>query len=250
LQPIDPCYNPTIRTLARRVLPLVYRGSAVACPCCGGTFRKFIARYGNDSLCPACLSLGRHRALSMFLAEHLARLDRETTLLHFAPEEGLAARVRSLPNVRYVSADIDPRAPTSIHFDITAIPFENSSFDVIICSHVLEHVSDDRLAMRELRRVLRPSGVLYSMHPVYHDLAVTLEDPNVTDPAERRRRFGQFDHVRKYGRDFPDRLRDEGFDVDVVDYTAGLEADRRTDFGLTTGEQIFVCRPSRLAATR
>jgi SAM-dependent methyltransferase len=238
----DPCYSPRIRRLSRRVLPLVYRGAAVCCPCCGGTFRKFIARYGDDALCPGCLSLQRHRALSLFLPDRLSELDGEIALLHFAPEEGLAEKLRSLPRVRYLSADLDPRSPALMHFDITAIPFDDASFDAVVCNHVLEHVENDRQAMRELCRVLKPGSYMYSIHPVHRRLAATVEDPSVTDPKERRRLFGQFDHVRRYGRDFADRLTDAGFEVNVENYGVGIEPERLAYFGLAEEEPIFVCR--------
>jgi SAM-dependent methyltransferase len=238
----DPCYSPRIRRLARQVLPLVYRGGAVCCPCCGGTFRKFITRHGNDALCPGCLSLQQHRALSLFLPRRLSELDGEIALLHVAPEEGLGEKLRSLPKVRYLSADLDPRSPALMQFDITAIPFDDASFDVVVCNHVLEHVQNDRLAMRELYRVLRPAGCMYSIHPVHGKLAATLEDPSVTDPNARRRLFGQFDHVRIYGRDFAERLADAGFEVTVKNYGADLEPEGLAYYGLREEEPIFICR--------
>jgi SAM-dependent methyltransferase len=240
----DPCYNPRIRTIARRVLPLLYIGSTVGCPCCDGTFRTFISRWSDDRLCPRCLSLRRHRALSLFLLEHLGAADGRRTLLHFAPEEGLAAKLRAIPNVDYVSGDLDPRSPALVNFDITAIPFRDRSVDVVVCSHVLEHVTNDRLAMRELHRVLRPDGCMYTMHPVYRGIATTIEDPGVTDPDERRRLFGQIDHVRKYSLDdFIARLGAAGFDVTVDNASANLSPDRREYYGVRDVERVFVCRP-------
>jgi hypothetical protein len=240
----DPCYNPRIRNLARHVLPLIYRGTAVQCPCCDGTFRKFISRWSDDKLCPRCLSLRRHRALSLYLLEHLTSGSGRRTLLHFAPEEGLAAKLRALPDLEYLSGDLDPRSPALVNFDITAIPFADGSVDVVVCSHVLEHVPDDRLAMRELRRVLKPNGRMYSMHPVYRDIATTFEDPTITDPNERRRLFGQVDHVRKYELDdFIARLGAAGFDVTVENATAELTPERRRYYGVRDIERVFVCRP-------
>ena len=148
--------------------------------------------------------------------------------------------LRSLPIVRYLSADLDPRSPALMHFDITAIPLDDATFDVVVCNHVLEHIPDDRLAMRELRRILRPGGCMYSIHPVYTELPSTFEDASVTDPDARRRLFGQIDHVRKYGPDFVERLSNAGFEVRVERYGADAEGVRY--YGLGGEEPIYVCR--------
>ena len=157
-----------------------------------------------------------------------------------APEEGIAERLRSWDEVTYVSGDANPRSIADHTFDITAIPFSDESFDVVLCNHVLEHVGDDRLAMRELLRVLKPSGTLYSMHPVFFDLEETVEDPTVTDPAERARLFGQRDHLRRYGRDFVARLHEAGFHVERVPLT--VSAAQAAYYGIKREQKIFVCR--------
>ena len=237
----EPCYSPTIRRIARRVLPLAYMGGSVCCPCCGRTFRRFVSRFRSDELCPACLSLSRHRLFWLFLERRLDEHDEELALLHFAPEEGIARRLAERRSIRYVTADRDPGSIATMTFDIAAIPFDDRSFDVVICNHVLEHVDDDRAAMRELFRVLRPGGVLYSMHPVEMDLAQTVESPAAT-PNERLELFGQRDHVRLYGRDFVERLEQAGFDVAIERYGEALGEKARDYYRVGAREEIFVCR--------
>jgi SAM-dependent methyltransferase len=246
----EPCYSPTIRRIARHVLPLAYMGRSVGCPCCGRTFRKFVSRFGSDELCPACLSLSRHRLFWLFLEPRLDQHDQELAVLHFAPEEGIARRLAERPRIRYVTADLNPASTAMLSFDIMAIPFDDRSFDVVICNHVLEHVDDDRRAMREIFRVLRPGGFLYSMHPVEMDLAQTVEAPEAT-PTERLELFGQRDHVRRYGRDFLERLHQAGLEVAVERWGEELREESRDYYRVSAREEIFVCRraPLEQAAT-
>lgn len=184
-------------------------------------------------MCPRCLSLERHRSLWLLLGrEHV--LDGAQSLLHFAPEPGIRARLAAVPGLRYVTADIAPgRAATAM--DMTRLAFRAGSFDRVLCSHVLEHVGDDSLAMRELHRSLRPGGIAILQVPL--KVGETDEDPSVLDPVERLRRFGQEDHVRFYGRDdFARRLEDAGFRVTCLDPTAGLTEKEIDAFRLLDSE--------------
>jgi SAM-dependent methyltransferase len=242
--PVDPCYRPTIRKLGRRLLPLLYAGRRVRCPCCGRTFGRFVRRFDSDRMCPYCLSLRRHRSFWLFLKEQLAYAD-ELSILHFAPEEGISAQLRADNRIDYVSADLDPRSIATRAFDITAIPFDDAEFDVVLCNHVLEHVVEDRRAMRELFRVLKPGGVLYSMHPVNFRLERTVEDPSVVAPNDRARLYGQSDHVRTYGRDFVERLGETGFEVTVELFGGELSEEALRLYDVRSRTRIFVCRRPR-----
>lgn len=162
----------------------------------------------------------------------------KVSVLHFAPERILTAQLVQHSRVEYLSADISGKAMVKV--DITKTPWSSGSFRVILCSHVLEHVVDDRQAMRELHRILDPDGVIILQVPLSSGL--TIEDPTITDPNERERRFGQRDHVRQYGEDFDSRLRDAGF---VVERVVAEERLPRTDlqrYGVGDREVLFLSR--------
>jgi SAM-dependent methyltransferase len=193
--------------------------------------------------CPRCGSLPRHRVLWLQLErEGVAGRD----VLHVAPEPAIAARLR---DARVTSVDLeDPRA--DVRADLTALPMADASFDLILCSHVLEHVADDVAAMREMRRVLRPDGAALIQTPVNHDQPVTFEDPSITDPQERLRLFSQPDHVRVYGPDVRDRLEAAGFAVAVESPAASLPTRDVARMGLvpTLGplrNDVYRCTISR-----
>ena len=223
------------------------RGEGVECPCCGGRFRRFVP-YGvrprrPNAQCPACGAVERHRLLWLFLRERTDLFTRPQRLLHVAPEAVFAERLRRQPGLRYVSADLaSPLA--GVRVDVQSLPFADAAFDALLCHHVLEHVPDDRRAMGELRRVLRPGGWAVLQSPIDSALAVTNEDASVTDPRERERRFGQSDHLRQYGRDYEARLREAGFEVRAERFFEALPPERRARHGLKA-ETIWLClRPA------
>jgi SAM-dependent methyltransferase len=196
----------------------------------------------NNPICPRCGAQARHRALWLYLHERTNLFSGEgLSVLHFAPEHALGRRLAATPGIRYVSADLD--APEAMeHFDITDIPHPDDSWDAILCIHVLEHVPDDRRAMRELHRVVKPDGWAIVLVPLDLDRSETYEDPSITDPAERERAFWQADHLRLYGRDLPDRLREAGFDVTVDQWVRGLDPATIKRYGLFPLEDMYVCR--------
>jgi SAM-dependent methyltransferase len=171
----------------------------------------------------------------------MAVLTAPLRLLHIAPSDPMyAARLASQSSLDYVTADLeDPSAQE--RWDITDIPHPESSFDAILCSHVLEHVRDDRAAMRELHRVLRPGGWALVQSPVDWARASTFEE-ETDDPVAV---FGQADHVRFYGRDYDDRLREAGFDVEPLPYVERFSPEERARYGLDPVETLHVCRKSR-----
>jgi SAM-dependent methyltransferase len=211
-----------------------YAGDAVECPCCGGSFGGFMPREGRaGAACPRCGALERHRLLWLWLREQLRLGDEVRDVLHVAPEPGLRRALRSVAGLRWVGGDLSPEDPGVAAIDLTSLPFDDSSVDLVLCSHVLEHVADDGAALREIRRVLRPRGRAVLQQPVDGTLERTREDPSAS-PADRLRLFGQEDHVRLYGRDFADRLRAAGLDVELVRQPAGGDPLRPAD--------IYVCR--------
>ena len=155
-------------------------------------------------------------------------------ILHIAPDLGLVLWIKKFREIYYVGTDIDRaryrHVPNFVEADLTRLPFGDGEFDIVICSHVLEHVPDDRVAIREMKRVLAPGGVALVLVPFATDGGETDEDPRVSDPQERERRFGQWDHVRLYTReDLVSRLGEAGFEVELFDaYREDpVEAERR-----------------------
>jgi SAM-dependent methyltransferase len=208
-------------------------GLSVKCPIC----RSFLSGYvkhgqhfevlhirnvvGGIALkdrCPVCYGISRTRLIAMYLEPLLNAASSPLKILHFAPELGLANWIRQYLAVRYTACDATPFAyqeiPNVLHVSLPYLPFADNSFDVIVCSHVLEHVTDDRAAMREIFRILDAKGTALFMVPEATDGLGTDEEPSLLDPDTRERRFGQNDHVRLYGRDdFVDRLSSAGFDT-------------------------------------
>jgi SAM-dependent methyltransferase len=216
--------------------PLLYGGKRLECPICGGRFRRM--RHGRgrrDVQCPRCGSYERVRALWLFLREETDLVAGKHRVLHFAPEPSIAAAIEALPGIDYVSADIAPGVAMEV-VDITAIPHPEGSFDAVICSHVLEHVREDRRAMGEVFRVLRPGGAAYFMQPVDFERAETYEDASIVDPDARLRAFKQFNHVRIYGRDVAKRLHEAGFEVSERRYTEELDPAMRARYALQEGD--------------
>ncbi|WP_224995145.1 class I SAM-dependent methyltransferase [Cesiribacter sp. SM1] len=199
-----------------KVAAILYRGNGVNCPVCNHNFRKFLP-YGRkareNALCPNCLALERHRLMYLFLQRKTPFFTKPLKVLHIAPELCFIHRFEQQKNLDYVTADIEsPLA--KVKMDVHQIPFEEATFDVVFCNHVLEHVTSDLQAMREMHRVLKPGGWGIMQIPLFHPLPeVTYEDFSVTTPAEREKAFGQDDHVRLFGKDYPDRLRSAGFKV-------------------------------------
>jgi SAM-dependent methyltransferase len=199
-----------------------------------GYFRPFGSPPRKDARCPNCGALERHRLLKLWLDQHGEEIvGRE--VLHFAPEEAMSALFRGLA-CKYTSADIEEgRADTVLN--IEAIELGDQTHGCIVCSHILEHV-DDRKALREMRRVLRPGGIAIIMLPLVEGWSRTYENPSITTPQQRRHHFGQEDHVRYYGADVRDRIRDAGFELE--EFTA--EEPEVSTYALLRGEKIFTAR--------
>jgi SAM-dependent methyltransferase len=191
-------------------------------------------------MCPVCHSLERHRALWLYLQDQTCLFTENLHVLHFAPEEAFRRALADLPNLNYVTADIEP-GQAMLAIDITQIPFASGTFDVILCNHVLEHVPDDRRAIGELYRVLKHGGWAILQSPVDTQRERTFEDPTITSPQERERLFGQNDHVRVYGRDYKARLESAGFAVTVDDFSQRIGPERIEQCALGKDLDIYFC---------
>lgn len=230
--------------VARPFLALSLRGDTYQDPIDGKTFKKFLP-YGYENqrenvLSPSTLSLERHRLLWLYLKNETDFFKAPKKVLHFAPEQAFYKRFRAMKNLDYTTTDLNsPLA--DVKADICDLPFEDDSYDVIFCNHVLEHIPDDTKAMQELYRILKPGGMAILQIPQDLQRADTFEDNSITDRNERAAIFGQYDHVRIYGRDYFDKLRTIGFKVREVDYTAQLDAAEVDKYRLAKGEILPVC---------
>lgn len=218
------------------------------CPVCdrfSGAFLEFGRKRRPDARCPGCGSLERHRLVWRYFQRRTDLLDgRGRRMLHVAPEACFAPLLRRALGDGYVTADWS-RPGAVMRMDVCAMPYPDSVFDVAYCSDVLEHVVDDHRAMSEFHRVLQADGWAVLLVPV--TVSRTIEDPSVSDPAERRRRFGQEDHVRRYGPDFADRLRQAGFQVACITPREFLNAGEITR--IAAGDRvIFHCTRAPAAA--
>jgi hypothetical protein len=210
------------------------------CTVCDTSLRRFLP-FGpiEDEWCPVCASMSRHRLLWHALRRTDLFDGARRRVLHLAPEPGLERELRRHDTLAYTTADLsDPHVDDRV--DITDMPYGDSEFDMVVCSHVLEHVPDDRAAMREIARVLRPGGTAVVMVP-FHDDEVTDEDPDLTDAGEREARFGQHDHVRYYGRDIVGRLEAAGLGVHAVRADDLLSPAQLTREAVSAGETVFMC---------
>ena len=218
-----------------------YAGNSVECPVCSSTFRKFLP-YGimgrSNVLCPACLSLERHRLLWLYLKEQTDFFSASRTLLHVAPEQCFIERFRKLSNIVYTTADLESPI-VDMHFDLHSIPLPDEQFDAVICNHVLEHVKDDRMVLKEVFRILKRGGFTILQVPLDYDRESTFEDSNVILPRDRERLFGQKDHLRMYGKDYPVRLREAGFMVGEIHLNETIDASLHERYRLPEKEVIY-----------
>jgi predicted SAM-dependent methyltransferase len=229
------------------VSPLIsfyLKGTTYTDPIDGKSFRKFLPYgYGKQRpnvLSPSTLSLERHRLLWLYLKNETDFFTAQKKVLHIAPEQCFLKLFKKQNNLQYITADLySPIA--DVKADICDLPFEDNSFDIIFCNHVLEHIEDDKKAMSELYRVLKPKGLGIFQIPQDLSLNETYEDFSITSEEERKKHFGQYDHVRVYGKDYFDRLRAVGFTVNEIDYTNTLSPELITKYCLVKDEILPVC---------
>lgn len=230
--------------LIRPVLVLWLKGNRYTDPIDGKSFRKFLP-YGYENqrdnvLSPSTLSLERHRLLWLYLKNETDFFRAPKKVLHFAPEQAFYKRFRKQKNLHYTTTDLNsPLA--DVKADICNLPFKDNEFDVIFCNHVLEHIPDDTKAMQELYRILKKGGMAILQIPQDLNREKTFEDDSITDRKERAKIFGQYDHVRIYGRDYFDKLRSVGFRVIEEDYTKKIAPELVDKYRLAPGEIIPIC---------
>ncbi len=229
----------------RPLLVLFYKGNRYTDPIDGKSYRKFLpygyANQRNNVLAPGTLSLERHRLMWLYLKDKTGFFTQSLKVLHIAPEQAFYKRFKKMKNLTYITADLySPIA--DVKADITQLPFDDQEFDVIFCNHVLEHIPDDYQAMQELYRVMKKGG--WGIFQVPQDLSreKTYEDVTITNPKERAKHFGQYDHVRVYGQDYFNRLEQAGFQVESIDFSTQLSPELFDQYRLAKGELLPVCR--------
>jgi SAM-dependent methyltransferase len=229
------------------------KGTGVFCNICKSSYAKF-AYYGNpkreNARCPTCDSLERHRLIFSFL-EHKTSLFKETKnklkLLHFAPEGFFYEAFNSSDSIEYVPCDLYPdifdfdKKGIINKVDITQVPYEDNSFDYILCNHVLEHIPDDNKAISELYRVMKKDGLGIFQVPIDYNLDTTYEDFSITSKKGRTKAFGQKDHVRWYGKDYKSKLEKIGFRVIEDDYVNNFTLEEIYKLGFSSGELLYCC---------
>lgn len=227
--------------LFRPFLDIFYRGNRFTDPINQKSYRKFLD-YGyhnirKNVLCPGTLSLERHRLLWLYLIRKTSLFDQSIRVLHVAPEQAFYKAFKAISQWDYTTTDLySPLA--DVRADLCNLPFTSDCFDLVICNHVLEHIPDDLSAMKEIYRVLKPNGQAILQVPLEQEREHTFEDDSITDPKERAQIFGQYDHVRIYGKDYFKRLESVGFQTQVIDFTAELTTSEIQKYALPKGEWI------------
>lgn len=253
-----------LRGAWQKILGFYYSGDSYYCPLCRFSFRKMLPAgiknpvfrnyriigggYRRNALCPRCYSTDRDRLVFSYI-QNIANLFHPAfSVLHIAPEGALRAFFMNQTNVGYRTGFKDADAYKGYYYqqnlqaiDITDIPFASDSFDLIICNHVLEHVPEDIKAMKELCRVMKPGGHGIMQVPIAADLPKTYENPMIQTDKGRLKEYGQHDHVRIYGNDYADKLRNAGFEVEVVDlYITDPEWFKK--LAVNPAEKLFIAR--------
>ena len=208
------------------------------CPMCSQSFNAEFApsHYGithrQDASClnPDCRSLERHRLLWLFLRENVITSDKNLSVLEIGPTMGIKNAFRRFPNIRYIGVDLTSER-ADVRADINNLPFADNSFDLVICYHVLEHVPDPLPAIRELSRVIRFNGMAFFQVPLDINFATTT-CVHSSHSHEREILFGQEDHLRIFGRDFPNFLLEGGFYPQCIDYASRFSEEERVLMGL------------------
>ena len=228
-----------------RIFSLFLRGNKFEDPINGKTYRKLLP-YGRlkpreNAIAPDSLSLERHRLMWLFLKNKTNFFTDNLKFLHIAPEYCFIKIFKGMKNLDYLTADlISPWA--DVKMDVHDIPFEENTFNVVICNHVLEHVDDADKVMKEFYRVMKPGGWGIFQVPIDYNNSVTIEDRSVTDPRERERLYWQSDHLRLFGRDYGDKLTAAGFKVTESNFINEIDPKLVVRYALDKNEIVYYCQ--------
>jgi SAM-dependent methyltransferase len=230
--------------LATPILSVWLKGDRYTDPIDGKSFKRFLP-YGYEEqrpnvLSPSTLSLERHRLLWLYLKNETDFFQKPLRVLHMAPEQCFLSIFKKMKHLDYTTADLYSPI-VDVKADILDLPFKDGEFDLVFCNHVLEHIADDNKAMKELYRVMKSGGMGIFQVPQELSRETTYEDPDIITPEDKAKHFGQYDHVRIYGRDYFERLRNVGFNVEEVDYSLQLSPELSEKYCLAKGEILPVC---------
>jgi SAM-dependent methyltransferase len=224
-------------------------GSTYYCCCCNTSFRKFLYFYGKDNVrCPRCYSIDRYRLEWLYLKNRTDFFCKQYKVLHFAPEAVLSRKFKFMKNLDYTTADLMVSfmdffcVRPDVIMDVENITFPDNTFDVVLCNHVLEHVPDDKKAMSEIFRVLKPGGWAMLQVPIDKNMPHTFEDPKIILPEDRLKHFGSPDHLRQFALDYKNRLEGIGFTVTVDGYVRELSRDIVEKNRLDINEDMYIVR--------
>ena len=236
--------RPLLIKISLRILPflkLIFKGNNYKDPIDNANLSSFLP-YGyekmrKNALSPSTLSLERHRLLWLYLIHETSVFTDSLKLLHIAPEQAYYKRLKQQSNIDYTSLDLNSPI-ADVNADIKDMPFEDNFFDVVICNHVLEHIEKDELALMEIYRVLNKGGFAILQIPIDENRENTYEDKAIIDPQERKKHFGQYDHVRIYGMDFFEKLNDVGFIAKPIFYADQFKKKDRKMYGIENDDII------------
>ena len=223
-----------------------YKGDNVYCICCDKSFKKFLP-HGNipraNAACPYCHSLERTKLLMYYLQNETEIFKVKQKILHFAPERAISRKIKPFNNSEYITADINPSFADHI-VDIQNIPYENESFNLIICSHVLGHIPDEPKAINEMYRVLKPGGKAIILTLIDLNRNITYENKSINTSKERLMHYGESDLLRLHGNDFISRLSRDGINVEAIDYSLIFNETEKERFHIGNKEReiIFLCK--------
>ncbi|HBW85540.1 MAG TPA: SAM-dependent methyltransferase [Crocinitomicaceae bacterium] len=224
---------------------MLYKGNKVACPVCERSFSKFLS-YGSNVahrenvLCPYDLTLERHRLMWLYLKKESNFFTAEgLKVLHIAPEQCFLPLFKKQSNLAYLTGDLESPI-ADIHFDLHEIPLEDNRFDVVFCNHVMEHVKDPIQCMREIYRVMNNGGWAIMQVPQDFNRTETYEDASITSPEDREKHFWQKDHVRLFGKDYPQWLEKAGFKVTEFNLNNHFSIEEIERYRLMKGEVLYI----------
>ena len=192
------------------------KGERYYCPICNKWFRRF-NKFGlqgrPNAQCPGCGSLERHRCIWLHLNRRIGSWRAKRKILHVAPELCIQQAILNLPGIKYIAIDLYDNDGNALKADLTNLPYSSAHFDFLICNHVLEHIQDDKKALGEIKRVLKPRGTALITVPIDLQKCQTFEDETIDTPKKRNELFGHPYHVRICGRDYGKRIAQSGFQV-------------------------------------